>query len=572
MGSEVTSTLDHVTRQRLLGWMLARFTLWTVSLGIAIGLDGLGADLSLLARRGLYLTAGAAIAWALISAAWFTRIRRPRNFAGIQIAVDVAIVTALVHFSGGRESIFSVLYMFIAVYGALFFPGLGALRAATLCALAYAAVLWGGNLPSAQLLGGAPPVASSMLVAIWGVHVGALFLSGALASVLSRELQRSASDLQRLQDLHERTVDSLLSGLLTTDSDFRITSFNPEAERITGASSESVLGMNLDVVIPGAGELICSLRQDGERPHPVPRSRLSYRNRADQELFLGVAGSILRDEEGQPVGNVVIFQDVTEIVEMERELRRSERLAAVGEMAAKMAHEIRNPLAAISGSIQVLQRDLWPEESGDPEPACLMDIVVRETDRLNDLIADFLHYARPRPLRIEAVPLAAMVEELFKMLETLRPEDVSVEFTASQEFVVAADEDQLRQVLWNLCLNAFQAMPQGGRLVVSTQSVPAPATQGPSRPGRSDAGAGGGTDSPWVEIAVCDTGVGIDAEAQEQIFDPFYTTKPKGTGLGLATVHRIVEAHGGVLRVESESGKGTLVGVAFPQFEAMEGG
>lgn len=564
--------LDHVTRQRLLGWMLARFTLWTVSLGIAIGLDGLGADLSLIARRGLYLTATVAFAWAVVSAAWFTRVRRSEHFAAVQIAADIAIVSALVHFSGGRESVFSVLYMFIAVYGALFFTGLGALRSATLCAAAYGAVLWVGNLESMRLPGGVPPVASSLLAAVWGVHVGALFLSGALASVLSRELHKSATDLHRLQDLHERTVDSLLSGLLTTDSEFRVTSFNPEAERITGADADAVAGAHLDEVIPGVCALIRCLRREGGRLELAPRSRLQYRNRWGRELFLGVGGSLLRDESRRPVGNVVIFQDVTEIVEMERELRRSERLAAVGEMAAKMAHEIRNPLAAISGSIQVLQKDMSPATSGDLEPARLMDIVVSETDRLNDLIADFLHYARPRPPRIEEVSVPAMLEELFKMLGSLRPEGVVMKSQVSRDFVISADADQLRQVLWNLCLNAFQAMPDGGRLLVAADSVPAPSTQGSSRPDRSEGGAGDDerVERPWVEITVSDSGVGIDRESQERIFEPFYTTKSKGTGLGLATVHRIVEAHGGILRVASEPGEGTAVGVAFPQFESME--
>ena len=365
--NENAAELDVATRQRLLGWMLARFTLWTVSLGIAIGLDGLGTDPSLFARRGLYVTAAAALAWAVISAIWFSRVRRPERFATAQIATDIAIVTALVHFSGGRESVFSVLYIFIAVYGALFITGLGALRAATLCAAAYGVVLWAGNLPAAHLVGGARPVAPLLLAAIWGVHVGALFLSGALASVLSRELHKSASDLHRLQDLHERTVDSLLSGLLTTDSDFRILSFNPEAERITGAAADAVSGMSLDEVIPGACDLIRSDRADGGRVALAPRSRLPYRNRAGRDLFLGVAGSILRDEKSRPVGNVVIFQDVTEVVRMEQDLRRSERLAAVGEMAAKMAHEIRNPLAAISGSIQVLERDPSPTSPGETD-------------------------------------------------------------------------------------------------------------------------------------------------------------------------------------------------------------
>src|SRR5690606_15618139 len=223
-------------------------------------------------------------------------------------------------------------------------------------------------------------------LALFGVHAGALLLVAMLASALSSERDRAGHALdertralRRLQSLHERTVESLTSGLLTTDSEGRITSFNPEAERITGRPADAALGLPLGEVIPGAPEV---LREGvgGGRPDRA-RLRLRFQGTQGAEKHLGIAGSVLRSAEGEAAGHVVIFQDVTKVVEMEAELRRQERLAAVGSLSAHLAHEIRNPLAAISGAIQILEGALDP--AGDEETHRLLRIAVREADRLN---------------------------------------------------------------------------------------------------------------------------------------------------------------------------------------------
>jgi two-component system sensor histidine kinase PilS (NtrC family) len=246
---------------------------------------------------------------------------------------------------------------------------------------------------------------------------------------------------------------------------------------------------------------------------------------------------------------------------MEQELRRSERLAGIGQLAADIAHEIRNPLAAISGSVQILEASL-SEDEGDPEPRRLMGIVLREIDRLNGLITEFLQFARPAPTKPTEVDLGAVVEDLVRMFEVTRPEGVEIEVDLGTKLTALADPTQVRQILWNLILNAVQAMPEGGRIRISVAEAAGEPQEGASED-RND--AKGGAD--FVEVTVADTGVGIAPDVLERVFDPFFTTKPEGSGLGLATVHRIVEANGGNLRVESSVGEGTVLRVRFPRQE-----
>ncbi|MGH0037795.1 MAG: two-component system sensor histidine kinase NtrB [Myxococcota bacterium] len=571
-------SLDARAEQRLLWLMFARLALLLVSFAIAAGLGVLGRDLGSEAREGLYWTVSAAFLATVISGAVFPRVRSANRVAAAQLAIDVALVTALVHFSGGRTSVFAFLYPCVALYGAIFADRAGAFGAASLSALAYAGVLLAEHLGFAP--GSAERTPPAMLMAAWGVQVGALFLVGALASTLAGELHRTGEALDRrthalhrLRDLHQQTVESIMSGLLTTDSEYRVTSFNPEAERISGFTAAEVLGRPVDEVIPGARATLEEEAGDGQR-RLASRGRLSFTNRAGDSRHLGLAGSPLQGQNGGPAGAVLIFQDVTNVVEMEAELRRSERMAAVGELGAKIAHEIRNPLAAISGSIEILRRghgeNARPTEPGS-EAERLMDIVLRETDRLDGLITDFLDYARPRPPEVEPVAIAPLLEDLVKMLESARPPGIEVLCDAPPGLEATADANQLKQVIWNLAQNGLQAMDGSGRLVLSARGVvggPQGAANasrngdlGGTRAGPGEVGSG---PIGVVEIAVADEGPGIAPEVQERMFEPFYTTKSQGTGLGLAMVHRIVESHGGVLLLESSAESGTTFRIQLP--------
>jgi two-component system sensor histidine kinase PilS (NtrC family) len=341
-----------------------------------------------------------------------------------------------------------------------------------------------------------------------------------------------------------------------------VTSFNPEAERITGRSCRDALGRDAEDIIPGIRELVISATEEGGGENS--RMRMPYRNERGEELHVGLAAYILKDADGAAFGFVVIFQDVTSVVEMERELRRSERLAAVGELSASIAHEVRNPLAAISGSIQILARLVGRQEV-EREPRMLMEIAIRETDRLNRLITDFLQYAKPGPLNLEPIIVAEAVEDVLKMFESVRPAKVAVRVEVEEGLRVVADPSQLRQVLWNLVLNAAQAMAEGGGLLVSAAALPGEAPQASANFGRSEAMER--KKSEWAEIAIADRGAGVPPDVLERVFDPFFTTKEQGSGLGLAAVHRIVEDHGGSVRLESTVGEGTTVRLRFPRAE-----
>ena len=553
MSAEANETAPHVVGPRGLARLLvARLVLAVFAFVLALALSPGGRSDG--EALGLWAVLALAFLSTAVSAAWMNRVRRLAAFGVVQLATDVAVVTALVHFSGSGVSAFGFLYLPITVFGAVLFDRRGAYGSALLSSAAYAATLaWS----DAKMPDGA-------VFALWSAQTGALLIVALLASALARELRVTGErlDVSRarlfvLRSLHERTVESLSSGLLTTDAGLRITFFNPEAERITGRTAASALGRELDEVLPGAA----ALARDAEVGQSRMRARLQLRGAGGESRHLGIAVSILRGEGGEAGGYVAIFQDVTGVVQMEQELRRRERLAGVGELAASIAHEIRNPLAAISGSVELLRSG--EGTTGDSER--LMDIVLREIGRLDALIRDFLQYARPAAPKLEAVPLPALLDDVARMVENSLPPGAQLEREADAGAVALADPTQLRQVLWNLVRNALEALEGGGVVRLSASRVAGP-PQDAAADGRKRQAEGPGS----VEIVVADTGRGVALADLERIFDPFYTTKPDGTGLGLATVHRIVESHGGALQVESQAGVGTRFRVRLPAAEPEE--
>ncbi len=548
-----------------------RFALLGVVFAIVLMLDGPGAASSGITTRGLYGTLAVGFLANLLVEPLRRRANHSNALAAVPFCMDLGIVTALVHFSGRSESIFVFLYALVVVYGATVFERRLALLGALLAATAYAGVLledhwihwFGGDRGDPSLL--------PALFARAGVNAGGLLLVAFLASALSGELHRagraldeSNRDLGQLRRLHVRIVESLTSGLLTTDLQHTVTSFNAEAERITGISGEQALGRPLEELIPGAEVL---LREDRGVAGRTARERLAFRRPGGENLHLGLAASILKDAESVGSGHVLIFQNVTHVVEMEQELRRSERLAGVGQLAAHIAHEVRNPLAAMSGAIQMMSADSMqggpaPETSGE-EQQRLMGIVLREIDRLNVLITDFLQFARPTPIKPETIALQTVVREILDVFGSGESGRVRVVEEIDPDLAIRADAGQLRQMFWNLIRNADQAMPDGGRLTI-TGKPRDPSSQEGSSKNRSEEREEGDV---WAEILVSDTGSGISPDVIERVFDPFFTTKDEGTGLGLAAVHHIVHTNEGRLQVESAAGFGTIFRIRLPRVE-----
>jgi two-component system sensor histidine kinase PilS (NtrC family) len=304
----------------------------------------------------------------------------------------------------------------------------------------------------------------------------------------------------------------------------------------------SVGGASPPELVPAADRFV---RADESAPAPIRRSEIPLRRPDGRILHLGVSVSPYVDHIGRDAGTIVIVQDLTQLRSMEEAVKTSERLAAIGEVAAGLAHELRNPLAALSGSIELLRKRSLAKD--DVNGQRLMDIVLRETERLDGLVSDFLGYARPAPPHVEPVDLDRLVEDTLAVFRN----DVALGHTHGLVANlrgggrrVRVDVGQIKQVLWNLLINALQAMPEGGAIRVST------------RPRAGEEGA--------LVIEVEDDGPGIQPADMRRIFEPFFTTKEGGTGLGLATVYRIVEAHGGRIDVHSAWGHGATFQITLP--------
>jgi two-component system sensor histidine kinase PilS (NtrC family) len=497
------------------------------------------------------------IAIYLFSAVYAAVIKRVSNlavFAYIQFFFDTLFITPLIYVTGGIESIFSFLY-FLTIISAsylLFTPG--AFYAATLSGICYAMLI---TLLATRVLPGyqdatAPHDLSYVFYNIT-INIFAFFLVAFLSSYLAEQLKRTGEalieeqlNLRELEELNRKIVENMNSGLMTIDPQGRITFLNRAAQQMIGLSLESVFGTSVDQIFPATFDHLKDIQIDEESVLKPTRWERHFTRKDKQRLYLGFSTSPLRNQDGREVGKILIFEDLTRIKYLEEKARRDDRLTAIGKLAAGIAHEIRNPLASISGSIQVLRDELDVED----ENRALMDIVLRETDRLNGLLTDFLYYVRPTALVRRPVELERLIQEV---LEALRRNpkcgpDVEIVTRFSHSSRLEADSDQLRQVIWNLALNAVEVMPRGGRLEVTTRDLP-------------DAQ---GDPSPRVEIAVADSGPGIDRAVQERLFDPFFSTKPGGTGLGLALVEKIVQGHDGLVRARAGRSGGTVFEVSLP--------
>jgi len=424
----------------------------------------------------------------------------------------------------------------------------GALWAAAASLLLFASVALAGWAEWLPVPAGQRPLPwtlpASSLIGQLALNSAAIVAVAFLASKLGGQLAQAGAQLvteeQRSAALAAYSADvirCLSSGLVTVDEAGSIRTFNEAASEITGIPADAARGRHLRDVLPDVAGLLgrTGVTRD------LRREVVTFR-RGGQERVLGVSGSPLRNPAERHIGYIVNFQDLTDLRRMEHQVQRAQRLAAVGQMAAGVAHEIRNPLASISGSIELLRRT--PQL--DTESAALMEIVVREVDRLNGLITDLLEYARPRERVPVKLALAHLLEETLRVFGQDRSQpgvttalDVA---PADAALEVVADAAQLRQVVWNLLRNAAESMPDGGMLRVSLRRH----------------GADG------VDIGVADQGVGMTAEQAEHIFEPFFTTKTRGSGLGLATVHRIVAEHGGQVIVDSAPGEGTRMTVRLP--------
>jgi two-component system sensor histidine kinase PilS (NtrC family) len=509
-----------------------------------------------------YVLIGFTYALTLLYALLLGRIQKLKIFAYVQILGDVFFITLLIYITGGIASIFFWLYLFSIFSAGTILYRRGGLWVASASSILYGTLLdleyYGVLLPPGSRELYSPSYPSSYVLYLITVNMIAFFLVAILSSYLADQVRRKEEELKKriidyrqLERLYKHIVQNVVSGLITVDGEGRITSFNRMAEEITGCKFEEVYQEEIDSLFPGLSAWSRSVGGnpgEGENRLPFLRWETRFARRDGAHLILGFSLSPLKDSEDREMGNILIFQDLTRLREMEEHVKRSDRLAAIGKMAAGIAHEIRNPLASISGSIEILK-----EELGDStQNRALMGIVLREVQRLNSLIADFLLFARPISPGRERIHLNRLFEEIFQML-TNSPEFsalIRLETQFEDDLYIQGDSNQVRQVFWNLLVNAAQAMPEGGLLRVRARKA---FPRAPVPGGRN-----------YGEVSVIDSGMGIGEEAIGKVFDPFFTTKEKGTGLGLSIVHSIVESYGGKITVQSQRGRGSVFTVVLP--------
>lgn len=484
----------------------------------------------------------------------FSRFSRSfqQTFTYAQIVWDLLLVTILFLLTGGIASPFSFLYILSIINASVLLSRREAIYTASLCAILYGSILdmqfYGklgffglSQLPAQQF--GAHYIFYTMFVNILAYYLTA-FLTGYLAERARKSesaLLEKEIDYEELERLNSSIVFNLDSGLLTINDTGRIRVFNHYMAELTGLSQEEAYDRKLSEIIPGFDHLQGDdfIQQRGEIEYQPPLGNI---------MILGFKTVPFFDKEGNRIGIIVAIQDNTRIKSMEVELKKADRLAAIGELSARIAHEIRNPLASISGSVQLIAQG----EKIDIHDKKLLDIVLRETNRLNELISDFLEYARPtNPMKIPIL-LKQFLSDMAALLRTdSRFDNVSIVNECPHDLTIDADRDQFQQVFWNLLVNAAEAMHYGGAITIGAEIL--------------DTEVHGVCLGDVVKITVSDNGKGMSKDALKRVFEPFFTTKPGGTGLGLATVYRIIESHTGLILVDSAIDKGTSFTMYLPK-------
>ena len=538
-----------------LHWLMGlRVVVVTLMLGLSLAFQATRGEFAVTFSTLIIFTYLITIVYALLLR-YLTAPRSLTVFTWVQVGMDFVLETVLVARTGGIESPFAVLYVITVTVASLVPRRRVGLVTGAGCTILFGMVTivqYVGLLPSSAWL--APSkLAGPETWQTFGVYGLAFLVVGLLSGVLADQLRRADQSLQekeqglsRLQVFHENIVRSISSGVFTTDEAGHITSFNPAAHEVTGYAFSEVQGRSWREVFNWHPS---ETTEDAEVTSMVSvRFEVECQRADGSRLVLGMTVSPLH-EQGTQRGLVGVFKDLTQIRYLEEEMRRREWLANLGEMSAGMAHEIRNPLGALAGAMQMLRQDVGPDETSQR----LMDIAIREAKRLDNIITEFLQYARPPALHLVEHDLNKVLADTLDLIqhEARSRKGISiVSKLASETLTAQVDHDQLKQVFWNLATNAFEAMSGGGTLTITTGLR------------RVEVG---GCRTDVIEIGFQDSGEGIPKQNFDKIFLPFFTTKKEGSGLGLAQVHRIVELHGGWVKVESEVGTGARFVVCLPQ-------
>ena len=462
---------------------------------------------------------------------------------------DIVFVSLLVYLSGGLESPFVFLYFLSLIYAGIVLSSKEALITAMFCFLSYGLILTSqaaGILPSFSYEHESAfyPEASpkEVLFAILTNGIG-FFITAILSSLVAEQVRKTTfrlrekeRELEQYKARFDDIVRTVQIGLITTNRAGQITYINPTGERFLRKKLDELKGKRIQDVIP-----------DLAADKPV---EFEYTLPEGEKKYLGAVAQTMANADGEKEGMVISIRDLTDVKKMQQEIMRTEKLAALGRMAANIAHEIRNPLTSISGCVELLQQEMDADQTNER----LLKIIMKEIKRLNDLISDFLYLAKP-PRRVEStVDISNMLHDL-AYAASINPQcrdRIEIETELDSNIMVNGDPSQLRQMFWNILVNSIQAIENEGKITIRAKTV-------------------NGEGGRMAEISIEDTGVGIPAEIMDNIFDPFFTTKEKGTGLGLTIAYKIAESHEGKISVDSEAGKGTTFTVRLPLSEDVSG-
>jgi two-component system, NtrC family, sensor histidine kinase PilS len=462
--------------------------------------------------------------------------------ASLQVLTDLILVSVVIHETGGWDSSLNFLYPLVIIVASVLLPRVWAGLVAALAFILYGIVLelnYYGFVHSYCTTHPSFKALQAIIFVNLFAFLAVAYLAGLLTAKLRQvgvQLQDASGALENLQALHENIIHSISSGLITTGLDGRITLVNAAAERLLERAAADLLGMPVDHLFLDPLPSVAS-------GHPHAEVRFDSSSKYRKTFRVRVAA--LTVPERAELGFVYALDDLTEIRRLEREVRVQDRLAAVGRLAAAIAHEIRNPLTSIAGSVSML--------SGVPEMneehRRLLDIVTRESQRLNGIITDFLAYSRTKQYHFCKTDLIQLVEDTLTLMgHRMTAEETGISIVrrfAVRQAPVVADGDRIKQVFWNLCENAVRAMKSGGTLTVAVESL--------------------GAD--W-QVTVSDTGTGMTPQQIEKIFEPFQSNFEGGTGLGLAIVYQIVQAHEGKVWARSKPGQGTTFVLRLRRLDA----
>ena len=528
-----------------------RVVVLSLLLGLTMLLQPKGNGLILPPIQHMAYFIAAIYLFSIISALALNRTDQYQQFTYLQLITDVILVTFLVYFTGGSRSIFTITYLLPIIIGGLMLYKAGGLFFATMSTMAHGIILLFEYRGYASFYthGKGTALNFTLLLHHFSVYGLIFFVVGLLTIFLSERLRRTeealtqtAQDFDRLQFLYKQIFDDISTGIITVDASGRITSFNHASEEITGYRSLEVVGAKLDGIFPGlTSGKDQPLRQEGS---------ITQKSRA--QIPIGFSWAKLNLAAGSDDSRVYTMQDLSQIKKMEDAMRQAEKMAAIGEMAAGVAHEFRNPLAAISGAAQMLAQ----ETSLEPHNQQLMNIITRESDRLETTIRDFLQFSKPVKPQKNWFSFNNLLEE---SLEVIRQnprwnENCQIKLKVPDKLDCWGDRGQLKQVLLNIIDNACNALS--------------------GEPGTITIMAGEHTTLSGNEktvITVANDGPPIPEELLHKIFEPFFTTRESGTGLGLAIVWQIITSHAGTIKVGSRADEGTAFVITLPfPHQAME--